>query len=194
MLIVLMPPYYTYVYICLALEYSSVFKGRFFLYQVSTMNYGIMNPEQFEALLPLAIEWVEQQETHILASGAGLTELQMNDARMVGVVHPERVRVLAVDAIPLPTHPALKAASEAVGLMSPHTVGLANRYGIYLRSAHVKDRLLLVHELVHTAQYERFGSIAAFLRQYLQECLSVGYPAAALEQEAILTSERLVKM
>jgi len=53
------------------------------------------------------------------------------------------------------------------------------------------DRFLVAHELVHTAQYERCGSIAAFLRQYLHECLSIGYPDAPMEQEAILTSERL---
>ena len=36
-------------------------------------------------------------------------------------------------------------------------------------------------QLVHTAQYERFGSVAAFLRQYLHECLSIGYPDAPME-------------
>jgi hypothetical protein len=40
---------------------------------------------------------------------------------------------------------------------------------------------------VHTAQYERLGGIEPFLRQYLRECLTIGYPEAPLEQEAIAT-------
>ena len=50
---------------------------------------------------------------------------------------------------------------------------------------------MVVHELVHTFQYERLGSVEAFLAQYLQECLTIGYPAAPLEQEAILTTARV---
>jgi hypothetical protein len=34
-------------------------------------------------------------------------------------------------------------------------------------------------------QYERLGSIEAFLRQYLHECITTGYPEAPLEQEAV---------
>ncbi|HEX8372839.1 MAG TPA: hypothetical protein VF585_08675, partial [Chthoniobacterales bacterium] len=69
--------------------------------------------------------------------------------------------------------------------------GLALGYGIFVRSDRESDRFLVAHELVHTAQYERCGSCTAFLRQYLHECLIVGYPAAPMEQEAILTTLRL---
>jgi hypothetical protein len=47
------------------------------------------------------------------------------------------------------------------------------------------DRRLVAHELAHTMQYERLGSVRAFLRQYLVECLTTGYAGAALELEAI---------
>jgi len=43
---------------------------------------------------------------------------------------------------------------------------------------------LVFHELVHTLQYERFGGFPQFLKQYLHECITVGYPEAPLEQEA----------
>ncbi len=33
-------------------------------------------------------------------------------------------------------------------------------------------------------QYERLCSIEAFLRQYLHECITIGSPAALMEQEA----------
>jgi len=155
------------------------------------MHESILSPEQFEQLLHLAAAWVEQQEARILASGVGLTPAQLSDARQVGVAHPERVRLLGVASIPIPEHPALRAAGELTGFISPFTAGLTLRYGIYIRSDFIDDRYLIAHELVHTAQYERCGSIETFLRQYLNECLSIGYPDAPMEQEAILTSERL---
>jgi len=46
------------------------------------------------------------------------------------------------------------------------------------------DRRLLVHELAHVAQYERFGGFRRFLFQYLQECINPGYPLGDLELEA----------
>jgi hypothetical protein len=42
-----------------------------------------------------------------------------------------------------------------------------------------------VHELGHTLQYERLGGFEAFLRQYLFECITIGYPAAPMEQEVV---------
>jgi hypothetical protein len=65
------------------------------------------------------------------------------------------------------------------------TAGLTLRYGILVRHDWWRDRRLVAHELAHVAQYERLGGIAPFLRVYLRECLIEGYPAGALEQEAI---------
>lgn len=152
------------------------------------MSDAILTPDQFEQILPLAAAWAEEQEKRILNSGVALTPAQANDARAVGVANPERVRLLVVDTIPMPDHPVLRAAGAATGLMSPYTAGLTLRYGIYIRPDLDGDRGLIAHELVHTGQYERHGSILAFLRQYLDECLTIGYPAAPMEQEAIILS------
>lgn len=48
----------------------------------------------------------------------------------------------------------------------------------------LSDRRLLAHELAHVAQYERLGGFHEFLKQYLEECISPGYPLGDLEQEA----------
>ena len=69
-------------------------------------------------------------------------------------------------------------------LISPCTIGLTLRYSIFIRDDHWGQRRLVVHELAHTMQYERLGSIEAFLRQYLHECITIGYPAAPMEQRA----------
>jgi hypothetical protein len=149
-----------------------------------------ITPEEFEILLPLACEWAAAQELCILSGGQPLSSPQLADARLVGVAELHRVRLLYVPQIPTPEHPALRAAAEATQLISPLTTGLTLRYGIFIRSDCRFHRGTVVHELAHTAQYERFGGIEPFLRSYLWECITLGYPKAPMEQEVIsLTSQ-----
>lgn len=139
----------------------------------------------FKMLLPLACAWAEEQEARILREGVPLTASQLANARVIGVVHPERVRLRVVEEIPLPLNPVLRDAAEKTGLISPMTIGLTLRYGIFIRSEFRGERRLVVHELVHTAQYERLGGFRPFLEQYLRECITPpGYPFGALEREA----------
>jgi hypothetical protein len=87
--------------------------------------------------------------------------------------------------LPLPLHPLLREAAEITGLISPRTAGLTLRYGIFIRSESWGERRLVIHELAHTAQYERLGGFQPFLEQYLYECIiPPGYPFGRLEQEA----------
>lgn len=137
-----------------------------------------------QTLLPLACAWAEEQEAIILRDGVALTPSQVADARRIGVARPERVRLRVVERIPMPENPALRDAAEQTGLLSPFTAGLTLRYGIFIRADHWGERRLVVHELAHTAQYERLGGFKPFLEIYLQECLTVGYPVGALEREA----------
>ena len=154
------------------------------------MNSPI-SPEQFELLLPLACDWAAEQERHILAVGEALSETQRFDARLVGVSHPERVRLLYVPEILPPAHPMLRQAAEATQLISSLIGGLTLRYGIFIRSDCRGQRPLVVHELGHTLQYERMGGFEAFLRQYLSECLTIGYPEAPMEQEVLDRTARI---
>jgi hypothetical protein len=153
---------------------------------------SIITPQQFEMLLPLAAAWAAEQERSILQSGVPLIELQLADARQIGVLFPERVRLLRVAKIPTPKHPALATAAAATGLISPSTEGMTLRYGIFIRTDCWGRRLLAAHELVHVMQYERFGGFEAFLRPYLMECITPpGYPNGPMEREAITKSEKL---
>ena len=133
----------------------------------------------------MASVWAVEQERHILANGVHLTATQLSDAKLAGVAHPTRVRLLRVEQVPPPDHPVLRAAAESMKLITPATPGLALRYGIFIRSACWGQRRVLVRELAHTAQYERLGGFEPFLDQYLRECITPpGYPFGALEQEA----------
>ncbi len=154
------------------------------------MDAGI-TPEQFKLLLPLACQWAAAQEQDICSRGQALSDAQIADARLVGVVEPERVRLLYVPEIPIPENPALRAAADATQLISPFTGGLTLRYGIFIRSDCRFRRPMVVHELGHTAQYERLGGFESFLRQYLFQCLTIGYPDAPMEQEVISLTTRI---
>ena len=146
---------------------------------------------QFDFLLPLAASWVQRQERRMLRIGVPLSEQEMADARAIGVAEPDRVRLLQLDRVPFPKDPMLKAAASAIQFLTPTTCGLALRYGIFVRSDCWRNRALIAHELVHVMQYERLGGILPFLRDYLFQCMTVGYPNAPLEQEAVDVARRV---
>lgn len=152
----------------------------------------MITPEQFTLLMPLACKWAEEQEKVILSDGNALNDTQLADARNVGVINAERIRLLIVNQIPMPDHPDLHAAATAIHLITPSTAGLTLRYGIYIRSDQRNNRQLITHEFVHTAQYERLGGFLPFLQQYLYECNTIGYPSAPMEQEAINTAAKMM--
>jgi hypothetical protein len=147
---------------------------------------------QFDFLLPLAANWAIKQEQRMLHAGVPLLAEEIADARAIGVAEPERVRLLQLDNVPVPSHPMLKAAAAAIQFLTPATCGLTLRYGIFVRSDCWRDRRLIAHELAHVMQYERLGGILPFLRQYLLQCLTIGYPEAPLEQEAIRLAAALL--
>ena len=144
----------------------------------------MISPALIKMLLPVACKWAERQERLILRDGVALTASQTEDARRIGVQEPERVRLRVVQEIPMLTSTLLRAVGERTGLISPFTIGMTLRYGIFIRADHWGERRLVVHELAHTAQYERLGGFKPFLKAYLEEWLTVGYPNGPLEQEA----------
>ena len=135
-------------------------------------------------LLPRAVAWAEEQQAAILASGFALSEEELAIARGVGVARPENLRIKLVDALPLPQDRALAAAAHDAGLLGSDMAGLTLFYGIYIcRRAH-GNRNLLAHECRHVFQHEQYGSISAFLKEYLVQVVTVGYEDAALEEDA----------
>ncbi len=158
----------------------------------SELGFIVIPTSALKLLLPLACKWAEEQESLILRDGVGLTDAQVRDGQRIGIKSPERVRLRVVNEIPTPTNPLLRAAGEQTGLISPFTIGLTLRYGIFIRADHGGERRLVIHELTHTAQYERLGGFIGFLSAYLDECLTVGYPNGPLEQEAKQMEEKIL--
>src|SRR6266705_6672576 len=154
-------------------------------------NFSGKTAERLRWYLPLATAWALEQERFILENGVPLTDVQLADAKLVGVARSERVRLFRVERIPLPEHSELREMTEALRLTMPDLPGLTLRYGIYLRASHWGQRRFVVHELAHTAQYERLDGVRAFLECYLYECLAIGFISAPMEQEAIAITQRI---
>ena len=152
----------------------------------------VLSEEDLIKLIPRAIVWAQDQEQQILQNGVPLSNTQLEDARIISLKCPEKVRLLNVNQIPLPEDPELKLAAQAIGLITPNTIGLTLQYGIFIRTDHWNDRGTVRHELVHTSQYERLGGVQQFLNQYLIECMQFGYPNGPLEQEAITRGKSIL--
>jgi hypothetical protein len=147
--------------------------------------------DQLDQLLPLAVRWAGEEERRVLCEGVPLSKQELVDAVAIGVRNPERVRLLRVDDIPVPVHPMLKAAAASFNFLTAAPRGLALAHGIFIRTDHWRDRQLIAHELVHTAQYQRLGGLFPFLHTYVVQCATAGYENAPLELEAIATAARI---
>jgi hypothetical protein len=135
-------------------------------------------------LLPRAIAWAEEQARLGLLQGKPLDANGIELARRVGVQHPEQIRVIAVDAFPLPADPALRQAAIQTGLLGADGLGLTLGPAVFLRRGHETEARLLRHEFRHVRQCEQSGSLAAFLAEYLSQIVEVGYAQAPLEVDA----------
>lgn len=136
-----------------------------------------------EQVLEKAVIWAEEQSKLILEKGTALNDFEIELARKVGVEHPELVRILEVETIPVPTDLELKKIAETTGLFNPSLAGITFYYGIYIKKGERSDRLVS-HELRHVYQHEKAGSIKEFLKEYAQQLISIGYENAPLELDA----------
>jgi hypothetical protein len=148
-----------------------------------------MNLQEINNLIPIASQWVAVQEEFILSNGVQLTEKQMQIASKIGIKNIDKIRLLKVESIPEPGDSILNEASKGIGLISFNTIGITFRYGIYIRQDYWDNDSLIIHELVHTLQYERLGGIANFLNQYIKECVYYSYNNSPLEKEAVEISK-----
>jgi hypothetical protein len=137
------------------------------------------------AVLWYVWRWVARQESAIQKAGRLLSPQELDDARAIGIGDPEDISVLVVDDVPVPGPRWMQDLGARFGFRPSGIAGMCLDRGIFLRKSSLGSRGILVHELVHTAQFARLGSKKAFLRNYLLECIIDGYAGASLEEEAV---------
>ena len=134
-------------------------------------------------LIPRAIAWAEVLAADVASRGEVLDASGLSDARTVGVQRADRIRVLMVDRLPLPSDFELRAAALQTELLGPKMAGLTLGHSILICHAQLCRRLLS-HECRHVFQYEQAGSIASFLPLYLESIVQVGYWDCPFEKDA----------
>ena len=170
---------------------------------------------QAQQLLPATLALLQSVELTTLARGRVLTPDEMRIARSLGVMQPERVRVLVTPVLPswlapdvmangviggatmasnAPTDDATRTTASKPNIPPERRYGVAGLtagHGILLGIRHAHNPRVLAHELAHVAQYERLGT-RGFALRYLTELLSVGYFRAPLEREADAAMRRVL--
>ena len=145
----------------------------------------MIDQEKFEALIPLAYQWARTQEEFVLTHGAPLNPQHLADARLAGVRHCERIRLLVVDRIPLPENGDLAEATRRSRILTEETRCTGFGYAIIIRAEAWGDRELLVHNLVHIAQCERSGGLEKWIPKYLSDRNTCAdFTVGSLEAEA----------
>lgn len=153
----------------------------------------MITPEILEQYFPKAVQWVTKMEKAILECGQALLPQNRKDAEAIGIRRIDDVRIAVFNAIPLPDDLGLRQLAQQTGLISGSTGGMTFGHGIALKNR-AYDRGLIAHELVHVMQYERFGSLEAFLKNYVKEiAFPPGYPNGPLEREAELIAHSVLQ-
>jgi hypothetical protein len=138
---------------------------------------------KLERFYPRVRTWYDAVEARHLPLGRPLTAQEMDEARRLGVQQPQDVRVVVLDAFPMPEDAELRAQAERHGLGSRTEAGRTMGHAILLKAWAADEPSLLRHELVHVAQMDRLGR-EGFLRRYLMELEMLGYARSPLEIEA----------
>jgi len=154
------------------------------------MRKSMITTKQWDDMLDQIVKWAVLEEKRILEQGVKLNHPYVQIARNVGVNNPEKIRVLEVSEVPLPNIQGLQTMLSDSN--TSNILAMTIRYGIFVRVPDWKsDRRMLTHELVHSMQYERAGSVEKFLSRYLFECLSVGISQTSSELEATSIEEKI---
>jgi hypothetical protein len=152
----------------------------------------VFDQKKFEQLLPLALQWARNVEKFVLRHGSPLPKRQVADARQVGVKDISRVRVLAVDRMPLPEEPELAEATCRTQIITNSCRAIAIGHAIVIRANAWGDRELFVHQLVHVAQCERSGGLKQWVREYLVDRVNCPkFSIGSLEREARETAREI---
>ncbi|OWV34188.1 hypothetical protein B5C34_12465 [Pacificimonas flava] len=143
--------------------------------------------DQYARFFDKYVEWARTIEAEGQERGTRLTPGQVELGRQIGIEHPERVRLVFVDAVPFPAHDEeMRRIGESLGFIGPGVTNNAQAFGytVWVRNGFALDRPSLAHELVHVAQIERSESFGAYVRQYMMELIEHGHLDMPLEVEA----------
>ncbi|MEZ9138751.1 MULTISPECIES: hypothetical protein [unclassified Shewanella] len=143
-------------------------------------------------LLPQYIDWAYEVDRKGQEIGVSLDKKELLLAAEIGIVHPEKVRIVYVNEVPFPYENfALKVFGEGVGIVGEGIINNAQVFGysIYARKDFELNRTRLAHELVHVLQIER-ASLDIVVSQHFSDMSKYEYDKAPLEMEAFEANKK----
>lgn len=148
------------------------------------MKFVKLNLLNITPYIPEVVHWIEEMENFIQSNGRFLHEEELTIAKEIGILNYDIIKVCESDEVPMPKSTMLQFLGNEIGFFNSNTNGISFRYGIFIHSRCINKVKVLDHELVHTLQYERFGSVEKFILFYLDDLLTNGYENSVLEKEA----------
>lgn len=139
--------------------------------------------DNYQNVRTAVIRWAQGHYRTIQDSGTELSDAGVDLARSVGVLEPTQIRVMLVDQVPIMDDSVIRSLAKSVGMMNGTTTGMTFGHSIYIARGFESTRLYS-HEFRHVYQYETFGSLEAFMDEYLHQVLTFGYTRAPLELDA----------
>ncbi len=127
--------------------------------------------------------WALFHQQRIQSRGRPLTTIEVEVAKELGLSDINNIFVIVVERVPNPLRWSF-GLMEKCGTCVSEVDGITLGHGIYVSYAARNSLELMAHELVHVGQYERAGSVWAFMVEYIYQCLVLGYHDAAWEVEA----------
>ncbi len=132
---------------------------------------------------PNVLAWHQQSEVGLLAQGRVLTAKESAAAKRMGVLSPEKIRVVVARSFPMPQDDTVRTEVSNLGWSNSER-GRAMGYAVLLKTESANDTEALAHEFVHVAQAERMGR-SLFVRRWMVEMKTVGARRAPLEMVAL---------
>ncbi|HEU4459776.1 MAG TPA: hypothetical protein VFR90_11690 [Methylibium sp.] len=137
-----------------------------------------------EAMLPSAVEWVQEREAYAEEHGRALVGPELDWAREAGVNDLASVRIV-VGELPTPSDSTLDRSFRALGLDPQRLAALTLGHTVFINDWVTRQfETVLTHELRHVKQREDAGSVEAYLRAYVSQVSRFGYQGAGLEFDA----------
>jgi hypothetical protein len=130
----------------------------------------------------------EKKIGHSEADVLSLSACMLKRAELLGVISPQNIKVVIGNELPIPRKDNelydvyVKIAGD------PRSAG-AITYGknIYIRPLYSNSYNILIHELVHVMQFQKYGEIA-YLEKYMTDAQIVNYHQIPFESEAFIKS------
>ncbi len=148
---------------------------------------------EFLQVLPQYVEWAKHIDEEGQKAGKPLNKAELQIAKDVGVIHPEKIRIVYVDSVPYPyENPILKEMGERIGFIGEGITNNAQVFGysIYVRKGFTLDTPKLAHEFVHVKQIEQAASLLEYSKKHLVDMATYGYADAPYEKEAFKANEK----